>query len=68
MAIELTEYNWPAKIVKSGAEDDLVIAAGQGIQIRYGTLADPETLLQEQCPAGKAWNVRIIVEIEETDA
>ena len=68
MAIELTEHSWPAKTLKSGIGDDIEISAGQYLQIRYGALGDPAVELQEQCPAGKAWTARVIVEITETDA
>ena len=68
MAIELTEYNQPALVLRSGIGDDIYVDAGEYFQIRHGLLADPTIPLQEQCPAGKAWSVRVIVEIEETDA
>jgi hypothetical protein len=66
MAIELTEYNWAAKVVKSGIGEDITIAAGQSLKIE--TSPDGEEVLDIACPVGKAWNARIIVEIDETDA
>jgi len=45
----------------------LDIPAGQGLQIRSGSLADPVTQLQEVCPAGKAWHVDINVTISQVD-
>lgn len=66
MAIELTEYQWPAKLVKSGQEDNIVVSTGQNVKIE--TSPDGEEILDVECPEGKSWSVRIIVEITETDA
>ena len=65
MAIELAEYEWAAKLVKSGS-DVVDVAAGQSIKIE--TTPEGEEVLDAECPAGKAWSVRVIVEIEESDA
>ena len=54
MAIELTEYSWPAKTLKSGIGDGIEIPAGEYLQIRHGALGDPAVDLQERrsacCP------------------
>ena len=49
-------------------ESVVAISAGQFLQIRYGTMASFVTETQEQCPEGKKWSVRLLVEITETDA
>lgn len=66
MAIELTEHQWPAKLVRSGQEDGITVLAGQSVKIE--TSPGGEEILDVECPEGKSWSVRIIVEITETDA
>ena len=68
MPITLKEYSSPAIMIKSGQCNDVPLVTGDWLQIRHGNLSVPTTELQVQCPDGKAWNVRIIVEISETDA
>ena len=66
MAIELSEHQWAAKLVKSGS-DTFDVAAGKDIEVAHwapGKVTD----LSVTCPEGKAWSVRVIVEIEESDA
>jgi len=65
MAIELSEYNWPQKVVKSGQEGGISVPAGKSLRIE--TSPEGEDILDVECPVGKTWLVRIIVEIEETD-
>lgn len=65
MAIELTEYEWTARLVKSG-DDVFDVVAGKSVEVAYW--APGRTIvLDETCPEGKAWSVRVIVEITETD-
>lgn len=64
--MELREYVISARTVKSGSET-FAVPVGEFIQVRKGLASAPEVELQEQCPAGKAWNVRVLVEITETD-
>ena len=66
MAIVLTEYDWPVRLMKSGRADDVGIVAGQRLVIE--TSPGGKEVMDAVCPVGKAWNVTIIVEIEETDA
>lgn len=66
MAIALAEYVHTAKVVKSGNAGAIPLVAGQ--KLRVETSPDGEEILDVECPAGKAWTARIIVEITETDA
>lgn len=66
MAIILTDHVWTAKSIKSGSEEGASIAAGQSLRIE--TSPDGEEILNVQCPVGKSWTARIIVEITETNA
>lgn len=66
MAIVLTEHPISAKTIYSGAEGAIAAIAGQSLKIE--TSPGGEELLNRECPVGKEWLVRIIVEIEETDA
>lgn len=63
--MELTDYTWLAKVVKAGHEDNVPVVAGQ--RVRVETSPDGIEILDVECPADKAWSVRIIVEITETD-
>ena len=55
-----------------GAYDQLLggsefaLAAGQSLKIE--TSPDGEEILNEECPAGKAWAVYVFVKIVEIDA
>jgi len=51
---------------KSGHTEDISVSAGKSFKIE--TSPQGETILDEECPAGKSWSVRVIVEITETDA
>ncbi len=66
MAIILTEHVWVPKTIRSGTEEGAAIAPGQSLRIE--TSPDGVEILNVQCPAGKAWRARVIVEITETDA
>ena len=63
--IELTEYIWPAKVMRYGMASGVVVSAGQHLKIE--TSPGGEEILDEQVPDRKQWSVRIIVEIEEED-
>jgi len=65
MTIELTDHNWPSKVVKSGQEAGIPVPAGRSIKIE--TSPGGEEILDVECPVGKSWSVRVIVEIDETD-
>ncbi len=66
MAITLTEYNYPAKVIRSGQEMEISIPVGTSLRIE--TTPGGEDILNVECPAGKVWVARVIVEITETDA
>ena len=68
MAIELEEYNWTARTLKSGTGNEIAVTAGQWLQIRTGLLVAPSIELEEQCPVGKVWSIHILVQIDESDA
>ena len=63
--MELTAVNVSAAVHKSGT-DTINVLAGQCLRIE--TTPAGEELLDTECPAGKVWAARIIVEIIETDA
>jgi len=65
MTIALTNHGWPAKTVKSGQE---IVAVTAGQSVKVETTPGGSELLDVACPAGKAWSVRVQVEIIETDA
>ncbi len=66
MAITLDEYTYIAKIIRSGQETEISIPIGTSLKIR--TTPPAVDLLDVECPAGKVWTARVIVEITETDA
>ena len=68
MAIELTEHDWPAKLLKVGQMEGLELPSTEWVWLQHGPAADPVTDLLVEVPADKAWSVRVIVEITETDA
>ena len=65
MAIVLGDHIHTAKVVKSG-HDIMEMVAGQSVKVE--TSPEGAELLNAECPAGKAWSVRVIVEITEIDA
>ena len=65
-AVELIENNRPAFVLKSGNQNGITISAGKSLKIE--TSPDGEDILDVECPEGKAWVARVIVEINETDA
>jgi len=64
MALELSEI-WPIHKKIAGSVT-FTMAAGERLGI--GTTNPTVVHLLETCPEGKAWNVSIIVDIEEIDA
>lgn len=64
MAIELNEKVITAKTRKYGTDE---VACPAGRSLRVETTPAGSELLDEECPAGKAWVVRVSVEIIETD-
>lgn len=65
MAIALSEYEWPAKLVLSGHEASIMISAGQSLKVE--TSPEGEEILNAICPMGKTWTAKIIIEITETN-
>lgn len=66
MAIVLRDYTQTATTFKSGQESNIPVAAGQILRIE--TSPGGAEILDVEVPVGKAWSVRIIVEVHETDA
>ena len=64
--MELATTTIEAATFKSGQAAGISVPAGQSLKIETGP--EGEEILNEECPAGKAWSARIIVEITETDA
>ena len=64
MAIELTDHEWPSKIVKSGMAETISIPSGQYVKIETGP--DGEEWLNITSPPGENWTARIIVELTRT--
>lgn len=65
MAMELVTFTIQAATLMR--DDAMVgIAAGQSLIIE--TSPGGSEVLDVECPTGKAWSARIIVEITETDA
>ena len=54
----------PAGTMKTG-HDSIPMTAGKSLKIE--TSPDGEEVLDIECPAGKAWSVRLDVTITETD-
>ena len=48
-------------------DEEYQVSAGDWIQIRHGPEADPVIDIERQCPAGRAWQVRVFVCITETE-
>jgi len=63
--MELTTNEVLAALIKNGHE---VVEAAAGQSLKIETSPDGDDILDVECPAGKAWSVRVIVEITETDA
>lgn len=65
MAMELVTFTIQAATLMR--DDTMVdVAAGQSLKIE--TTPSGEEVLNTECPEGKVWSARIIVEITETDA
>lgn len=64
--MQLIDYPSAPGSFKSGHEDNISITAGQRFTIE--TSPGGAEILDEECPVGKVWSVRVIVEITETDA
>ena len=62
----LTEQEILPAVIKSGQETDISITAGQSLKIEISPGGDE--ILEVECPAGKMWTARVIVEVTETDA
>ena len=62
--IELESRIRTAAMRKYGTTE---VACPAGRSLRIETAPGGEELLDEECPAGKAWMVRVTVEIVETD-
>jgi len=64
--MELTEYARTPGTQLSGHQTGIEVAAGQSLVIE--TSPGGGEVLDVECPTGKVWSVRVIVEITETDA
>ena len=64
--MELRETIIVAATLRSGHDSDIDVVAGQSLKIE--TSPDGEDILDIECPVGKVWKARVIVEITETDA
>ena len=58
----------PADRIDLDAASSGELTAGQRLQIRAGTAGDITTLLDEEVPAGKVWDLWIHVRGHEEDA
>jgi len=57
--------NTPNKALYSGIVE---ITEGQRLQVRTGTADDITLHLNELCPSSKAWEIRVRIEVIESDA
>lgn len=64
--MELRETNVEAARLLSGHETEIVLEERQSLRIE--TSPNGDEILNVECPAGKSWTARVIVEITETDA
>jgi len=62
--MELVIREQPMRRISGSAE--IIMPAGQRLNVRYGTVADPVDEVLEQVPAGKQWKVLVTIIIEET--
>lgn len=67
MQMVLGEILITEKLTRPGTTENIPMVAGEKLQIRYGNIANPTILLLETVPAGKKWDLRISIYIEETD-
>jgi ribosomal protein L2 len=65
MAITLADHVHTAKLVKSGHDAAIDLSAGMILKIE--TSPDGEEVLNVECPSGKVWRAKVIVEITEMD-
>jgi len=66
--MDLITHTVKASTVKSGQEVAIPVTAGQSFLVRRYKGSSQLNLLNEKCPVGKKWSVRVIVEVTETDA
>lgn len=64
--MQLTAHDVEAATLLSGHESNIALSAGETLKIE--TSPGGEDVLAAECPAGKVWSARIIIEITETDA
>jgi len=67
MPLILIDVPVEAKLIRAG-DSQIILAAGDWLQIRHGNPENPTVILQEQVPQGKAWKAHVFVTIEETAA
>ena len=65
MAIELGKTEVDAHNTLTG-DNEFTVLAGQSLRVE--TSPDGSDILNEECPAGKSWEVYVFVRITETDA
>ena len=63
--MQLTTHPIEAILLRSGHQSEIAVAVGQSLKIE--TTPNGIEVLNTECPTGKQWSVRIIVEITETD-
>ena len=64
--MELVTRDRPMTRISGSGE--IIVPAGQWLNIRYGPAQTPADELLEQVPQGKQWKVIVTLSIEETDA
>ena len=47
--------------------DEIEILAGERVQIRTGSAGDITDHVDEQCPVGKKWTIKVTIRIDEYD-
>lgn len=63
--MELNQHIIEPAVFKYGQQSSVLLAAGQSLRIE--TTPNGIEVLDTECPAGKVWSVRVIVEVTETD-
>jgi len=64
--MDLAETSSPARVIKRGYQSGVSVVAGKSLRIE--TTPGGSEILDEECPAGKAWTVSVNVTIKEVDA
>jgi len=67
MGITLNRKTAPVRVTLVG-ECDLEMLEGRMIKLRTYGVGPEEVILDDECPAGKKWEVHVQIAIKETDA